>query len=308
MQHRSKYAAVWLAVLVTFLWSTSWVLIKRGLHEVPPLPFAGLRYTLAFLILLPGLWHQREHVRRLDRRSWTELILLGVLFYTLTQGGQFLTLKHLDAVPFSLMLSFTPLLVSLIGKLVLGERLRSLQWFGISLSLVGAAVYFGRTHVLAQSGVGFLFAALTLGANASSSLLGRAVNRRRSLSPLVVTPISMGIGGILLLGIGLITQGLPRLSASSWGIILWLSVVNTALAFTLWNYTLRTLSATESSAINNTMLIQIAILAWIFLGESFTILQILGLGVVAVGTLLVQYRRAPRSSWTSLGTRNTPKG
>ena len=39
------------AVIVTFLWSTSWVLIKLGLEEIPAINFAGLRYTLAFLIL-----------------------------------------------------------------------------------------------------------------------------------------------------------------------------------------------------------------------------------------------------------------
>ena len=47
--------AIWQALLVTFLWSTSWVLIKFGLGEIPPLLFAGLRYGLAALILLPWL-------------------------------------------------------------------------------------------------------------------------------------------------------------------------------------------------------------------------------------------------------------
>jgi len=87
-------------------------------------------------------------------------------------------------------------------------------------------------------------------------------------------------------------QGLPPLRLSSWGIILWLAVVNTALAFTMWNHTLRILSATESSVINNTMLIQIAVLAWIFLGESLSPIEIAGLLVVAAGTLLVQFRRS----------------
>ncbi|HXV99759.1 MAG TPA: EamA family transporter, partial [Anaerolineae bacterium] len=41
------------ALLVTFLWSTSWVLIKFGLRDIPALTFAGLRYSLAFLCLLP---------------------------------------------------------------------------------------------------------------------------------------------------------------------------------------------------------------------------------------------------------------
>lgn len=44
--------------------------------------------------------------------------------------------------------------------------------------------------------------------------------------------------------------------------------MNTAFAFTSWNATLRRLSAMESSVVNTTMLIQIAVLAWVFLGES----------------------------------------
>jgi len=84
----------------------------------------------------------------------------------------------------------------------------------------------------------------------------------------------------------------PALSLKGWGIIVWLAIINTALAFTLWNRTLRVLSAVESSVINNTMLIQIAVLAWLFLGESLGALGIVGLGLVALGTLLVQLQRS----------------
>ena len=46
----------------------------------------------------------------------------------------------------------------------------------------------------------------------------------------------------------------------------------------------------ESSLINNTMLVQIALLAWVFLGEEVAGLKILGLGLVALGVLVVQLR------------------
>ena len=68
-------------------------------------------------------------------------------------------------------------------------------------------------------------------------------------------------------------------------------MVNTALAFTLWNHTLRTLTAVESSVINNTMLPQIAILAWVFLDEPLNLRQIAGIALVGAGTLVVQMRR-----------------
>ena len=85
------------------------------------------------------------------------------------------------------------------------------------------------------------------------------------------------------------------MSPSNWVIILWLAVVNTAFAFTLWNLTLRELSAVESSIINSTMLIQIAILAWIFLDERITWQEGAGLLLAGAGVLLVQLRRPPET-------------
>ena len=105
----------------------------------------------------------------------------------------------------------------------------------------------------------------------------------------------MGVGAAFLLGSGLVVQGLPPLSPSGWAVIVWLAVVNTALAFTLWNRTLQVLSAVESSIINNTMLAQIALLAWMFLGERLTLLDVAGLILAMVGVLIVQMGRARTS-------------
>ena len=75
-----------------------------------------------------------------------------------------------------------------------------------------------------------------------------------------------------------------------WAIIAWLAVVNTAFAFTLWNHTLRTLSAVESSVINSLMLPQIAIMAFVFLDETLNTKEILGLILVGIGVLIVQLK------------------
>ena len=75
------------------------------------------------------------------------------------------------------------------------------------------------------------------------------------------------------------------------GIVAWLAVVNTAFAFTLWNHTLRTLSAVESSILNSMMLIHIAVLAWLFLGEPLSGQKVAGMALAGTGALLVQLRR-----------------
>jgi drug/metabolite transporter (DMT)-like permease len=134
---------------------------------------------------------------------------------------------------------------------------------------------------------------MTIGviANSISAILGRDINRSKNISPLVVTFVSMGIGAIILLSIGLILDGFPVISLKTWLFILWLAIINTAFAFTLWNLTLRSLTAMESSIINGTMLIQIAILAWVFLGESISLQEGIGMLIAVIGAVFVQIKR-----------------
>jgi len=289
-----RACAILQALLVTFLWSTSWVLIKIGLDEIPPLTFAGLRYTLAFILLLPLVWRRGGvlRIRQLSGLEWGWLLLLGLLMITVTQGAQFVALVYLPAVTVSLALNFTSLLVAFMGILWLAERPNGRQWLGIVLFLIGVWLYFYPVDMPVAQLVGLIVISVGVLSNAAASVVGRSVNRRPQSDPLTVTVISMGTGGLLLLLIGLLIQGLPALSLNSWLIIGWLALVNTAFAFTLWNHTLRLLTAVESSVINNSMLIQIAILAWLFLGERLTAVEIGALVLAAAGIMIVQLARS----------------
>ena len=237
--------AVCQALLDTLLWSSSIVLIKIGLKDIPPLPFAGLRYTLAFLCLLPFAIRSRQlsRLRSLPARTWVRLILLGLLFYSVTQGSQFLSLFYLPAAKGSLFLSFTTIVVALLGISMLGEWPSVMQWGGAGLYLLGVLVYLYPLSLPRHEVMGLIAAGVGMLANALSSVLGRYVNRARSLDPVAVTVASMGAGGVVLLLVGVLVQGLPRLTAANWVLVLWLAVVNSALAFTLWNRVLRTLLA-----------------------------------------------------------------
>ena len=289
--------AILQALLVTFLWSTSWVLIKLGLRaDFPALTFAGLRYGLAFLCLAPFVLFNAGHraaLRALPRAAWLRLTVLGLVFYTLTQGAQFVGLVYLPAATLTLLLNLSPFVVALASVYLSDERPGRRQWGGILLSVAGAAVYFfPRAGPRAQL-VGLAVGVVALLANAVSALLGRRVNRDGRLSPLLVTAVSMGIGGGVLLAGGVATQGFGQLASTNWWIVAWLALVNTALAFTLWNRSLRELTAVESSVINNTMMPQIAILAWAFLGEALNARQIVALVLVALGTTMVQSGSKP---------------
>jgi drug/metabolite transporter (DMT)-like permease len=285
--------AIFQALLVTFLWSTSIILVKIGLKNIPALPFAGLRYIIAFGCLLPFMF-RRERIaslRRLSAGAWLRLITLGLLFYSVTQGAQFLSLFYLPAVSTSLLLSFTTVVVGLLGIVLLRETPTAIQWSGTGLYLLGVLLYFYPLKFATHTVIGIVVALVGVFANALSSILGRHINRGGELDPMTVTIVSMGIGSVVLLATGILIQGVPRLTLTNWLIILWLAVLNSAFAFTLWNRTLRTLTAMQSSVINNTMLFQIAILAWIVLNERLTWREGIGVGLAVIGVAIVQVRR-----------------
>jgi drug/metabolite transporter (DMT)-like permease len=290
---QTKTNSILLALLVTFLWATSWVLIKWGLSDISPLMFAGIRYFLAFLCLLPFALSKtrRDEIAQMRKRDWLLLLLLGALYYALTQGAQFAGLAVLPAMSVSLILSFTSLFVAALGIRTLGEKPGLLQWIGLVLNILGACLYFYPVQFPQKQwlAVGIVF--LGMVGNSVSTVIGRKINRDIRLAPISVTTISMGFGSILLLAAGLITEDLPRLTLSNWGLVVWLAVINTALAFTWWNKALQKLEAMEASIINNTIMVQIAILAWLVLGERMDSLEILGVSLTAIGAVLVQLQR-----------------
>jgi drug/metabolite transporter (DMT)-like permease len=258
-------------------------------EALQPVTFAALRYGLAFLALIgfvAGRSTYRHQVKSLDALAWRDIAFLGLIFYTVTQGAQFIAIETQPAATSSLVLSLTPLLVTATATRSLSEKPQRSQITGAVLVALGAWSYFSGQ--LGATGVGMTAALVGLAGNTASTLLGRRINRETTVSPLVITALSMAIGSLLLVVLGIGTEGVPEVSGVAWAIIVWLAVVNTAFAFTVWNLSLRRLSAVESAGINNTMLIQIAILAWLFLDEAPGAMEWMGIVAVTLGIFLTQ--------------------
>jgi drug/metabolite transporter (DMT)-like permease len=277
-------------------------MIRWGLDDeaLRPLTFAALRYGMAAIVL--GAWvasrrRLRSAAAGLSGRTWLKLAGLGLVFYAVTQGSQFVAIDNQPAATTSVVLSWTPLLVAWSAAVALAEAPSLRQVSGALLVVLGAWLYFSGD--LGATVAGMAAALVGLAANVTSSLAGRGVNRRADIPPVVVTAVSMGVGAAILVCVGVAVEGFPAVSLRGWLIVGWLALVNTALAFTLWNLSLRSLTALESAAINNTMVIQIALLAWIFLDESPGAVGATGLVLVSAGVFLAQAAgRAVRSSRT----------
>ncbi len=299
---KSHLLAVITAFFVTILWSSSFVIIKFGLAEIPPLIFAGLRYTIAAIILLAAVLlipSHRQEVKALSRSWWYRLTLYGLIYYTITMGTQFIGLALLPALTVSFILNFTTILVVIFAFFFLQEKPNPKQIALVLVALLGAYFYFWPIDIITSSLLGIVVVIVSLVANAFSAIIGRGINRSLEVSALVVTAISMAIGAVFLIVAGFITT--PAIILSPWGVItiLWLAIVNTALAFTLWNKAMQKLSALETTIINSTMLAQIAILAFIFLGEIPTPVDWLGIILVMISAMLIPLLRTRKNEGQS---------
>lgn len=295
---KSHHRAVVEALFVTVLWASSWVIIKFGLEDIRPLTFAGLRYTVAAVILMGAIVWKKEHrefTRNQDRSWWLTMALYGVVFVAVTQAAQFIGLDLLPAITVSMLLNLTPIIVLALGILTLREVPTRLQSLLVFLVVIGAMVYFYPIDLDFTEIVGLSVVLTGVLFNAFSSIIGRAINRQRTSPPLVVTGVSMTIGASILMVTGVMSEGLIILTPIAMVYVLWLSVVNTAFAFIIWNRAMQVLRAVDISVINSTMLPQIVVLSIVFLGEMPDLIDWAGLIILALSVAAIQVLQAKRT-------------
>ncbi|MGC9529247.1 MAG: DMT family transporter [Candidatus Bipolaricaulaceae bacterium] len=284
--------AVGEVVTVAAIWSSSFVAVKFLLEYTGPFTVGGLRYFGAFLLLAPWL-ARAGWGRGLSKPLWGRLAVLGVAQYAVGNGALFAALKVLPATSGSLALCLVPVPVLLLGIAWLGERPRPRQLVGLTAAVGGSVLFFGPGLGNGTAwAIGLLVVALT--AFAVFPVVAREVARGGAVGNLVLTGLPLGIGGGLLVVVGGLVEGVPRLPLSAWGVVLGLAAVNTVVAYLLFNHALRRLAAVEANVVLNLTPLGTALLAWAALGERLTGLQVAALCVVVVGVTLVQWRRRGR--------------
>ncbi|MBC7258022.1 MAG: EamA family transporter [Chloroflexi bacterium] len=279
------------ALVVVVVWGSSFVLVKAGLRYAGPLTLAGLRYTAAFVILLP--FALRRNTRPRSRGVWVRLALIGLCAYTVGNGCLFWGLQYLPSTTSSFLMSLVPLLVLGFGILWLREYPTRVQVIGLAVCLAGCGVFFAP-GLRAGEPLGLAVTGLGLAAFAVFGILGREVARDGTAGTLALTAFPLGFGGIALLPLALAVEGAPRMAAPGVWIVLWLALVNTAAAYLLYNHALQTLTALEMNLLLNLSPFATALIALLTLGERLQAVQYVGMGVAIVGVALAQWRRNAR--------------
>jgi drug/metabolite transporter (DMT)-like permease len=280
--------------LLVVIWSSTWVGIKIGLEDCPPLLGAGVRFTLAGAILLAVAAVQRRSLRT-DRLLAAVLALAPFAFaYGLVYWGEQYVPSGLAAVLFGVL----PLYTALIGAVLLpDEPLRAPLLAGVLIAIAGLALAFLESVELGAA------EKAALGASALAlSPLGAAVGgiaqklRASQLDAVVLNGWGMLGGGLLLLAASGASESWGEFAwtAESVGSILYLAVFGSAIAFVTLTVLLRQISAMAMSFLAMILPFGALLFGAALYDESITARALGGAALVAAGLLIAQWSRRRR--------------
>lgn len=286
---------VWLTLCL--VWGTTWIFIKVGLADLPPITFAAARFLLAVAILLPIIWIRDLPWPR-SAAEWKLIALTGFLQFSINYSAVFWGEQYITSGLAAVLQSMITVFGLVLAWIFLpAERITPVKIFAVVLGLIGVAVIFIEQlqieNVLAFAGC----AAIVIGAYAAAqaSILIKA--RGSSLHPasLVCAQMICGLPAILIYA--LVVEGNPFSFNWTWtavACILFLTVFGTIAAFWLYYWLLSKIESTKAMMISLVTPLIAVLIGAIFLGERLPPQTLLG-GVLIIGSigLIVLRRRVP---------------
>jgi drug/metabolite transporter (DMT)-like permease len=267
------------------------------------LRWTELRSTGAFLGLLAGLAVLAPRRLRADRREAVSLLVYGIVGFAFVQWLYFVAIYRLP-IGIGLLLEFTaPVLVALWARFVWRERVRDRVWLALCLVLVGLALVAQVWSGLTLDELGVVAGLTASVALAVYYLAGERLVVRRDPYSLVCLAIGAAAGFWAVVQpwwsfpFESLTQevalpgALDGVSAPVWGLALWTIALGTIAPFVLSIGALQHLPATTVTIVATFEPVAAAIVAWAWLGEALTAVQIAGGAVVLAGILLAETSR-----------------
>jgi drug/metabolite transporter (DMT)-like permease len=288
----SRLVDVSLFLLLSVLWGLSFPAIAIGLDYLPPLLFAAVRYDVAAVLLLAvaGL--------RIDGwlpqgRNDHAAILGGGLFLVAGNGLLFVGQQTVPSGVAAIIQALVPIVTALWAFALLGERLSRIGTLGVAIGFLG-------TGLVVQPDPSNLLAGDTLGRliivcqSVSVALGGVLVQRARpTIDRIPLVGWSMLLGAVVLHTVSLAIGELPSAAAGSpvaLGVVFYLGVFSTAVAFFIYFTILQEHGAFEAALVAYLVPVVATIVGVLFLDESIGAATLLGFGLVALGFVLLKRR------------------
>lgn len=290
-------AAAWgLLGVLSLIWGTSFILMKKGLVVFSAMELGATRVSVAALLLLPFALREIGRVER-SRLKW--LALSGTVG-TLIPAFLFAYAEtRLASGLAGVLNALTAVFALLVGALLFGQRLTGLRVLGIGLGLLGTVVLMllggsgDDTGPGGSAWYGGYIVLATIGYGLSVNVIK---HRLHGLTPVAVTALLLGIIGgpalaYLLLGTGFVHKLATVPGAwPAFGYIALLATLSTAVATVLFNMLIQ--RSTTLFASSSTYLIPLVALGWGALdGEAFNLWHAAGMAIILAGVAVIHRAR-----------------
>lgn len=285
---KSVQSLNWLLFIVlSFIWGSSFILMKEGLQHLNAYQVASLRMLSAGLVLLPIAIKKFKHFSRVEKK-W--ILLSGLLGSFLPAYLFCIAETRINSALAGFLNSTTPILTMIIGAVIFRSTFTKMKWIGVATGLIGMTILFLSERADLTNFLFSLFILLATICYAFNANIAAA--KLKSIGPTDIASIAfaMLIPPSLII---LILTGFFALPFSDGGVLYsigastLLGIAGTALATILFYRLLKRSGALFASMV--TYGIPFVALMWgLIAGETIHVLQIAGLAIILFGVTLAK--------------------
>jgi drug/metabolite transporter (DMT)-like permease len=296
-ERRTRLAAIAAFVALCVIWSSTWLAIKLGLRDLPPISFVALRFIIAVVVLL-AISVGRVPLLPRDRGDFKLLAWTGVLMFAINYALLFWAELYVSSGLSAVLQATIPIFGMVFAHYIIpSEPLRAARIAGAVLAIGGVAVICSRLldfgGLLAfWGGVAIVFGAA--GAAFSNVLLkARAIR----LAPAMIAAWQMIFGLVPLVVIGFLVEGNPlhfHWTARAAFCLFYLAIPGSAFAFLLLYWLLPRMSVTNLQTISFITPPGAVLFGWLLGGESFSLWSLAGGALIMAGVYMI-FRKAKRA-------------
>ncbi|MCW2761652.1 MAG: hypothetical protein JWR85_1853 [Marmoricola sp.] len=282
------------------VWSSGYIAGPYGVEAMSPLMLVAVRFVLAAGIA----WALARAFRgplRVTREDAVRIALSGFVLNGVQFAAMYLAFDAgLGATLASLMHSLSPVLTALLAAAFLGERLSRLQVLGFVIGVAGVVLVLGPDIDQAGGAVGLVCGVVSVLGLSIGTLGQRWIGH--APDPLWSGTIQFGAAApaLLVLAFAVEGAGVVRDPAAAGIALVYLAVVNSVLGLGLLGLLVRAGGAGAAASVFFLMPPVTAVLAWLVLGETLNVREIVGLVITVVGVAAAT--RSARPNPTNVGT------
>src|ERR1700730_5270594 len=277
------------------VWSSTWLAIKIGLRDLPPISFVAIRFLVAIIVLLAvSIGHTR--LLPLRRNDYAVLAITGILMFAVNYTLLFWAELHVSSGLAAVLQATIPIFGMIFAHWMLpDEPLRLQKLAGAIIALGGVTVICGR--LLGFNGRLAFWGGVGVVIGGASAAFANVFVKARSiqLAPAMLAAWQMIFGIAPLLVLGFAVDGNParfHWTAMALFCLLYLAVIGSALTFLLLYWLLPRLTVAQLQSISLITPPGAVMLGWLLGGETFPVSSLLGAALVLTGVWLI-FRKSP---------------